>query len=278
MRVRASTVTRTDCPFAARRPFFSGFHSGCGETDAAGSSGIEFAGVVEEIGPSVTQFEVGDRVFGLRSGAHADTSASASRGSSRACPTGMTFEQAAGTCDGMYQARNALRAGGVDDEHATGDLRRFRLARDRGSAACRGPRRARDGRLQRPNVELVRSLGADEVIDYEREDFTRNGETYDVVLDAVGKHSFLAAGARWPRRPLRGHRPALQLPARIPHEVSAGRGVFYHGERPQEDVLLLMELIEAGSTARSSTAPTRSRTSSRRRGTSRAGRRPGTSC
>ncbi len=149
VRVHATTVTQTDCHMRRARPLFWRFMLGL-RRPRRKILGLEFAGVVEEIGPSVTQFEVGDRVFGLRSGAHAEYVCVRESRLVARMPEGMTFEQAAGTCDGMYQARNALRAGRVDRRHATGDLRRFRLARNRGRAACIEPRRPRDGRLQRP--------------------------------------------------------------------------------------------------------------------------------
>ena len=159
----------------------------------------------------------------------------------------MTFEQAAGTCDGMYQARNALRAGRVDNDTrlviygASGSLgtAAVQLAANLGAhvtAVCNGR-----------NVELVRSLGADEVIDYEQEDFTRNGQTYDVVLDAVGKHSFLRC-----RRSLvpGGIYVATDrlynLPLALLTRWSSRRVVFDFSGHDRESVLLVKELFESG--------------------------------
>ena len=98
------------------------------------------------------------------------------------------------------------------------------------------------------NVELVRSLGADEVIDYQQEDFTKNGETYDVVFDAVGKHSFCAQALAEVGWALHCDGPVL-LTSRswLLTHGSGTRGRCSSGRRTQkEDVLLLKELIEAG--------------------------------
>ena len=133
------------------------------------------------------------------------------------------------------------------------------------------------------NVELVRSLGADDVVDYTQEDFTRNGETYDVVFDAVGKHSFrrcrgsLKAGGRLPR-----DRPRLHVARPVPRArdalVGNKRVTLPIPKYTKEDVTLVKELIETGEYRPVSIGPTRSTMSSRRPGTSRPGRRPATWC
>ena len=131
------------------------------------------------------------------------------------------------------------------------------------------------------NVELVRSLGADEVVDYLKEDFTKNGEAYDVILDAVGKYSF----RRW-RRSLKPGGIFVATDGSA-HSSSSGLATKWIGDRKvvfampkltKADVLFLKELIEAGEYRRGHRShATRSRTSSRQRSTSRPGRRPGTS-
>lgn len=246
VRVHATTVTQTDCHMRRARPLFWRFMLGL-RRPRRKILGTEFAGVVEEIGPSVTQFEVEDRVFGLRSGAHAEYVCVRESRLVARMPDQMTFEQAAGTCDGMHQARNALRTGRVDKDTrlviygASGSLgtAAVQLASNLGArvtAVCNGR-----------NVELVRSLGADEVVDYEREDFTRNGQTYDVILDAVGKHSFLRC-----RRSLvpggiyvatdRLHNLSLAFLTRW----SSRRVVFDFSGHDLESVLLVKELFESG--------------------------------
>ena len=246
VRVRATTVTQTDCHMRRARPFFWRFMLGL-RRPRRKILGTEFAGVVEEIGPSVTQFEVGDRVFGLRSGAHAEYVCVRESRLVARMPEGMTFEQAAGTCDGMHQARNALRAGRVGKDTrlviygASGSLgtAAVQLASDLGAhvtAVCNGR-----------NVVLVRSLGADEVVDYEQEDFTRDGQTYDVVLDAVGKHSFLhCRRSLVPGGIYVATDRLYNLPLALLTRWSSRRVVFDFSSHDRESVLLVKELFESG--------------------------------
>ena len=140
------------------------------------------------------------------------------------------------------------------------------------TAVCRGE-----------HADLVRALGADRVIDYEHEDFTRAGDDFDVVLDAVGKRSFgrvQAAAAR--RRHLRVDRPRPRLaePATHPrHPVTKRRRDGSHPEVPAGARHLLQATCSRPARcARSSTVATRWPTSSRRRATSRRVRRSATSC
>jgi len=151
------------------------------------------AGEVEAVGPAVTRFEVGDRVFGTsgpKLGAHAEFLCRRETGLIAHMPAGLTFEEAAAIPDGALSALTCLRKAGVREAQtilvygASGSVgtASVQLAKHFGAdvtAVC-----------DTKHLELVRSLGADRVIDYTQEDFTKNGETYDVVLDAVGKHSF----------------------------------------------------------------------------------------
>ena len=102
------------------------------------------------------------------------------------------------------------------------------------------------------HVELVRSLGADEVIDYRHEDFTKNGQTYDALIDAVGKYAY-----RWGRRSIRpggvfvatdvGPRPLeMLIGAVVTRWVGSRRLKFGSGRRSREDALYLKELVESG--------------------------------
>src|SRR5687767_12602695 len=246
VRVYATTVTQTDCHMRRARPFFWRFMLGL-RRPRRKILGTEFAGMVEEIGPSVTQFEVEDRVFGLRSGAHAEYVCVRESRLVARMPDQMTFEQAAGTCDGMHQARNALRAGHVDKDTrlliygASGSLgtAAVQLAANLGAhvtAVCNSR-----------NVELVRSLGADEVVDYEREDFTRNGQTYDVVLDAVGKHSFLRCRRSLVSGGIYVATDRLyNLPLALLTRWSSRKVVFDFTGHDRESVLLVKDLVESG--------------------------------
>ena len=159
--------------------------------------GNEFAGDVEAVGRGVTSFEVGDRVFGYsglqhgsRFGAHAEYLAIAEDGSLAIMPAKMTFEQAAASTEGSHYALSLIRKARITSGHhvlvngATGAI---------GSAAVQLLKRMGaqvTAVCDTKHMELVRGLGADRVIDYTAEDFTKDTQTYDVVLDAVGKSSF----------------------------------------------------------------------------------------
>ena len=247
VRVHATTVTQTDCHMRRARPLFWRFLLGLRRPKRR-TLGLEFAGVVEAVGSSVTQFETGDRVFGLKTGSHAEYVAVRESGLIAPMPDGMTFEHAAAVCDGHHQAANALRAGRVAEGTrllvygATGSLGTgaVQLASQLGAnvtAVCKG----RD-------AELVRSLGASAVIDHEREDFTKSGERYDVVIDAVGKHSYLRArhslvpGGIFVATDRLFHLPLAYLT----RWVGSTRCAFDFSRYSREDVLALEELLEAG--------------------------------
>ena len=189
VRIHATTVNRSDCGWRAPHPFFSRLFTGLLRPKQP-ILGSELAGVVEAVGSAVSRFEVGDEVFGVKAGAHAEYVCARESAALAHKPAGMTFEEAAAVCDGAIIALTCLRKAGLRQGQsilvygASGSIGTagVQLARHFGAevtAVC-----------NTKNVELVRSLGADEVIDYTREDFTRNGKTYDVVFDAVGKHSF----------------------------------------------------------------------------------------
>ena len=155
--------------------------------------GNEFAGEVEAVGSGVTSFEVGDRVFGYngtRFGAHAEYEAFPEDGSLATMPANVTYEEAAPSTEGSHYALSLIRKAKIRSGQdvlvygATGAIgsAAVQLLKHLGAdvtAVC-----------DTENVELVRGLGADRVIDYTAEDFTKDERTYDVVLDAVGKSSF----------------------------------------------------------------------------------------
>jgi NADPH:quinone reductase-like Zn-dependent oxidoreductase len=191
IRVRATTVSRTDCHVRRADPFLWRLFLGL-RRPRIRILGSEFAGEVEAVGAAVTRFAPGDRVFGtsVRFGAHAEFVCLRETARIAHMPDGMRFEDAAAICDGLLKALSALQAVDVQEGRrivvygASGAIgtASVQLAKNFGAhvtAVC-----------NTKNFDLVRSLGADEVVDYTREDFTRNGETYDVIHDAVGKHSF----------------------------------------------------------------------------------------
>ncbi len=253
VRVHATTVNRTDCGFRKAAPFIVRLFSGL-RRPRKQILGTEFAGEVAAAGPAVTRFAVGDRVFGVNSdnfGAHAEFVAVPEHAPVATMPAGMGFREAAAVCDGALLALACLRRAGLRGGQriliygASGSIGTagVQLAKSMGAdvtAVC-----------TTKTVEVVRSLGAERVIDYTREDFTAEGERYDVVFDAVGKSSFWRC-----RRILKPRgvfvetdlgflwqNPVLMLVT----AVLRGKRVIVPFPRfRQKDVLLLRELIEAG--------------------------------
>jgi NADPH:quinone reductase-like Zn-dependent oxidoreductase len=192
VKIHVTTVNRTDCGFRAAKPFFVRFITGLIRPKVT-VLGSEFAGVVEAVGRGVASFEVGDRVFGFREwrfGAHAEYLSIPEDGSLATIPANVTYEEVAPSTEGSHYALSLIRKAkihggqGVLVNGATGAIgsAAVQILKSLGAvvtAVC-----------GTEHVELVRGLGADRVIDYTAQDFTRDERTYDVVLDAVGKSSF----------------------------------------------------------------------------------------
>jgi NADPH:quinone reductase-like Zn-dependent oxidoreductase len=250
VRVHASTVNRTDVGLRAAKPWFSRFFVGL-RRPRQRIPGIELAGVVEAVGTDVTELATGDRVFGVGSGAHAELVCVREAGALALIPDGTSFEQAAAVPDGAALALACFRkAGPLEGKRvlvygASGSVgtAAVQLAKHFGAHVTA----VTDTR----HVELVRSLGADEVVDYLVEDFAKRGETYDVVLDAVGKHSFRRSrraiapggvfletdgGFMW-------HAPALILLTRFLGDRRVHLGITRYSK---EDVRLLAALLASG--------------------------------
>jgi NADPH:quinone reductase-like Zn-dependent oxidoreductase len=192
VKVHATTVNRTDCACRAARPFFMRFFTGLIRPRAT-VLGNEFAGVVEAVGRGVTSFKVGDKVFGYNEGpfgAHAEYLSIPADGSLATMPANVTYQEAAPSTEGSHYALAHIRAAKIRDGQdvlvygATGAIgsAAVQLLKSLGAtvtAVC-----------DADHVDLVRGLGADKVIDYTSEDFTKDNQKYDVVLDSVGKSSF----------------------------------------------------------------------------------------
>ncbi len=214
--------------------------------------GREFAGEVVAVGAAVSEFAVGDRVFGLGGltfGAHAEFMCIRENARIAQMPAGMSFEEAAPICDGALNALMCLKEADVRKG------RRILIYGASGAIGTAGVQLARyfgadvTAVCGTKNLELVKSLGADRVIDYTKEDFTKNGQTYDVIFDAVGKRSFkqcrdsLEPGGLY--LPTDG--AVNILLALMPSRKGAKRVVFQLPPRqPKKDVVFLKELIEAG--------------------------------
>jgi len=192
IQVRATTVNRTDCGYRGGKPAFIRVFSGLPGPRAT-VLGTEFAGVVTAVAVGVTALRVGDRVFGYcegRFGAHAEYVSMPAHGPVATIPAGMSFEDAAPSTEGSHYALGIIRAAKVGSGQnvlvygATGAIgsAAVQLLRNIGAnvtAVC-----------ATEHLELVRGLGADRVVDYTAEDFTKDQQTYDVIIDAVGKSAF----------------------------------------------------------------------------------------
>src|SRR5262249_354446 len=250
-RVHATTVNRTDCGWRSASPFFVRYFTGVRRPKQR-ILGMELSGEVVEAGVAGNEFAVGAHVFGVK-GFGGNAGFAGSRQSSPIAhkPAALSFEEAAAVCDGVCLALSCLKGA---------DLREGRTLLVYGASGSIGTAAVQLAKhfgahvtavCNTKNVELVRSLGADEVVDYEHADFTKNGETYDLISDAVGKHAFrrcrhsLAPGGRFIETDLgfMWHAPLLALLTKIGGGKKLTLGV---GRYRKDDVLLLKRLIEAG--------------------------------
>ncbi|KYF55610.1 NADPH:quinone oxidoreductase [Sorangium cellulosum] len=192
VRVHAATVSRTDCALLSASPFILRFMTGLRRPKSK-ALGTDFAGRVEAIGSRVRSFAVGDDVWGINdlgAGSHAEYLVISGDDSVARMPTGLSFEEAAASIEGAWYAYSITQRAALEKDRrvlingATGAI---------GSALLQicvslGANVTAVGNTK--NLELLRSLGAARVIDYEQEDFTRDDQVYDYVFDAVGKSTF----------------------------------------------------------------------------------------
>jgi len=251
VKVRATTVNRTDTGVRQGEPFFGRFISGFPQPRWK-ILGTELAGEVAAAGPAVTEFTAGDQVFGVnawRFGAHAEFVCIRESAALARKPAGVSFEEAAAVCDGAILALGCLRPA---------ELRKGKTILVYGASGSIGTAGVQLAKYfgadviavcNTKNVETVRSLGADHVIDYTQEDFTTNGQTYDVIFDAVGKLSFRRSKGSLNRGGMylaTDHLQNLAL-ALWTSRIGDKRVVFPIPPRyTKKDVLFLKELIEAG--------------------------------
>ena len=258
VKIHATAVTRADCATreANRR---SGLLVTLVSRSISGIRrprqrilGSEMAGVVEAIGSAVRNFAAGDHVFGstgFRFGAYAEFICI--RGNARIAhkPAGISFEEAAAVCDGGLNALWCLRLADL------GKGQRILIYGASGAIGTAGVQLAKyfgadvTAVCSTKTLELMGALGADRVIDYTQEDFTRNGQTYDVIFDAVGKHSFrrskasLSPGGKYLATDGLGNLVLALWTSRFGDK----KVMFSIPPRyTQQDVVLLKELIEAG--------------------------------
>lgn len=223
--------------------------------------GIDYAGVVEAVGRSATNFKVGDEVFGGRSGSFAQYITLKADRALALKPANMSFEQAASAGVAALSALQGLRDYGkvqpgqkVIINGASGGVGTFavQIAKSLGAEVT--------GVCSTRNIELVKSLGADHVIDYTKENFTKRGERYDVLFDNVQNHTFSErrralsdngicvnvglGGAGWRSDTLLHMVRALATP--VISKMTRQKFVFFVAQFSQTDLNALRELMEAG--------------------------------
>lgn len=191
IKVRAASVNPADWHFMRGTPYLMRMQAGLRKPKVT-RFGIDVAGQVEAVGKGVTKFKPGDEVFGSCRGACAEY-ACASQSKLAIKPDNVSFEQAASVPVAALSALQGLRDKGrlqpgqrILINGAAGGVGTFAIQIGKWLGA------EVTGVCSSRNVEMVRSLGADHVVDYMREDFTRSGERYDIFLDCIGNHSLSA--------------------------------------------------------------------------------------
>lgn len=220
--------------------------------------GVDYAGTVEAVGTNVTEFRAGDEVFGGRSGALAEYVAARADRAIVTRPQNITPEEAAAVPVAAITALQGLRdKGRIQARHkvlvngASGGVGTFavQIAKTFGAEVT--------GVCSTRNVELVRSLGADHVIDYTRQDFTAGGQRYDLLLDVAGSKPWSACARVLEREAIlvivgapKGSRllgPLAHIARlRLASLRSSQRAMFLVAKLVKEDLLVLRGLLEAG--------------------------------
>lgn len=258
VRVHATTVAAADWRMRSANPFLIRFMNGLSRPNKTRILGMEFAGEVESVGKAATRFAAGDPVFGFtgfKFGAHAEYACLPEDGQLAVKPVNMTFEEAAAVLFGGLTALYFLRKANVQPGEevlvygASGSVGVFavQLAKHFGARIT--------GVSSTANLDLVKSLGADEVVDYTQDDFSRAGPVYDIVFDTVGYSGFsrslrsLKPGGRYVRvggstrmlpmlgGMLRGIWTNMTGPAKVISGVTRGTA---------QDLSFLKGLIESG--------------------------------
>jgi len=259
VRVRAASVNQGDWYGMTGTPWFARLELGLRKPKSP-LLGTDFAGTVEAVGKDVTDFQPGDDVFGGRSGAFAEY-VCARKGVARK-PANMSFEEAAAVPVAALTALQALRDKGHIEQGqkvlvngASGGVGTFavQIAKALGAeitAVC-----------STKNVDRMRSLGADRVIDYTREDFTRSGGRYDLLLDVAGSKSWSRCKRVLAPRAIvvlvGGRKGSNRMLGPLGHAIrmwlgslgSRRKAVFFVAKFNRDDMNVLAELLESGKVA-----------------------------
>ena len=255
VRVRAASVNAVDWHRMRGHPYLVRLSDGL-RTPKLPRLGVDLAGQVEAVGPNVTEFRPGDEVFGARTGAFAEYVAGTERNFVRK-PANLTLEQSAAIPVAASTALQGLRDKGqlrpgqrVLVNGAAGGVGHFavQIAKALGAEVT--------GVSSTANLEMLRSVGADEVIDYTSEDFTKRGRRYDLIIDIAGTRSLLACrraltqrgtlvvvggpGGRWISPADRAAKAAV-----LSRFVSQ-RLLPFLASISKDDLVVLKELAEAG--------------------------------
>ena len=256
VKVHAASVNPLDWHYMRGSPYFIRLGSGVGAPKDI-RLGVDFAGTVEAVGKDVEQFKLGDEVFGGANGAFSEYVTVRDSRALAMKPANITFKQAASVPIAAITALQALRdKGKIKTGHrvlingASGGVGTFavQIAKSFGAEVT--------GVCSTRNVEMVRSIGADHVFDYKKEDYTESGKQYDLIIDNVGNHSLLAnrrvlspegvlvivggAGGNW-LGPLIRPIKALLLSPFVGQEF-----VLILAQLRQEDLAILADLMQAG--------------------------------
>ncbi len=256
VKVHAASVNPYDWHYMRGSPYIMRLGSGIGKPQDT-RLGVDFAGTVVAIGAGVTRYAPGDEVFGGSDGAFAEYVTVREDGAIARKPANVTFEQAAAVPIAAITALQALRdKGQLEAGHkvlingASGGVGTFavQIAKAFGAEVT--------GVCSTRNVDMVRSIGADHVIDYKKQDYTSSGEKYDLIIDNVGNRSLLAnrrvltpegrfvmVGAQkgnW-LRPLMGPIKALLLSPFLKQEF-----VMIIAQLREDDLAYLAELMQSG--------------------------------
>lgn len=230
IRIYATVVTPVDCSTRQGAPFFIRFIVGLRKPKNP-IFGFELAGEIESVGKDVKRFKEGDQVFALTGtgfGAHAEYLCLPEDGPVAIKLSNMTYEKAVAVVEGALTAFPFLR-----DKANIQSGQRVLINGASGSVGTSAVQVAKyfgaevTGVCSTTNLEMVKSLGADKVIDYTKEDFTESGQTYDIILDAVGKSSFSRCKSSLKKK-------GLYLSGKTSIRIKP------------EDLNFLKELIEAG--------------------------------